>query len=113
MSGVHPLITVKDVNFIKGEKTGTCSIFIMHFFKIWIELKKILEIDNSIIFRENEYVNPIIFGLFSPELWATVKTIFCKKNDKVKHYFLDILSAFKRSNIKLTTKETKLMFVQN
>jgi len=32
--------------------------------------------------REEEYVNPIIFGLFSPELWTAVKTVFCKRNDK-------------------------------
>ena len=37
--------------------------------------------------REEEYVNPIIFGLFSPELWTAVKTVFCKRNDKVKRFY--------------------------
>ena len=34
--------------------------------------------------REDEYVNPIIFGLFSPELWTAVKGLFCKRNNNGK-----------------------------
>ena len=34
-------------------------------------------------FRQLEYVNPIIFGLFSPELWSAVKAIFCRRDSKV------------------------------
>ena len=33
--------------------------------------------------RQLEYVNPIIFGLFSPELWSAVKAIFCRRGSKV------------------------------
>ena len=34
--------------------------------------------------REEEYVNPIIFGLFSPELWTAVKGLFCRRKNNGK-----------------------------
>ena len=43
------------------------------------KFKPILTFD----FRQLEYVNPIIFGLFSPELWSAVKAIFCRRDSKV------------------------------